>query len=147
MTAREIPACDQGPSLCSRLAGHHVGFRLHQLSVQIPFHGIPVLSPSVFFLPLTQEGTKSPDVDGEGTPSTAGRAEKVPHSVRVMLSGGPDWVTVPVLWEVTSLETEPKVKILCGNAYEHFEFSGSYSVHGEEQLPVYRWCRRTYVAE
>ncbi|MFJ9713479.1 DUF5988 family protein [Streptomyces sp. NPDC101234] len=72
---------------------------------------------------------------------------KVPNSVRVMLSGGPDWVTVPVVWEVTSLETEPKVKILCGNAYEHFEFSGSYSVHGDEQLPVYRWCRRTYVAE
>lgn len=43
--------------------------------------------------------------------------------------------------------TEPKVKTLCGNAYEHFEFSGSYSVHGEEQLPVYRWCRRTYVDE
>lgn len=71
----------------------------------------------------------------------------MPNSVRVMLSGGPEWVPVPVVWEVTSLESEPKVKVLCGNAYEHFEFSGLYSAHDGEQLPVYRWCRRTYVAE
>ncbi|MET8565698.1 DUF5988 family protein [Streptomyces flaveolus] len=69
------------------------------------------------------------------------------NSVRVLLSGGPDWVAVPTVWEVASLRDEPKVKILCGNAYEHFEFSGSYSLHGGERLPVYRWCRRTYVAE
>ncbi|MET8765709.1 DUF5988 family protein [Streptomyces sp. NPDC004658] len=72
---------------------------------------------------------------------------KVPDSVRVLLSGGPDWVAVPTVWEVASLRDEPKVKILCGNAYEHFEFSGSYSLHEGEQLPVYQWCRRTYVAE
>ncbi|MFJ3307397.1 DUF5988 family protein [Streptomyces sp. NPDC086549] len=71
----------------------------------------------------------------------------VPNSIPVMLSGGPNWVPVPAIWEVESLAAEPKVKILCGNAYEHFEFSGSYSAREGEQMPVYRWCRRTYVAE
>ncbi|WP_267958716.1 DUF5988 family protein [Streptomyces anulatus] len=72
---------------------------------------------------------------------------KAPNPVRVVLSGGPDWVMVPAVWEVRSVESEPKVKILCGNAYEHFEFSGMYSFHEGERLPVYRWCNRTYVAE
>ncbi|WP_442810545.1 DUF5988 family protein [Streptomyces sp. Wh19] len=67
--------------------------------------------------------------------------------IRVKISGGPDWIPIPAVWEVQSLETEPKVKILCGNAYEHFDFSGCYALHEGEQLPVYRWCRRTYVAE
>ncbi|WP_046422188.1 DUF5988 family protein [Streptomyces malaysiense] len=71
----------------------------------------------------------------------------MPNTTRVMLSGGPDWIDIPAVWEVRSLEIEPKIKILCGNAYEHFEFSGSYSMHNGHRLPVYRWCRRTYVAE
>ncbi|WP_374103084.1 DUF5988 family protein [Streptomyces sp. B93] len=71
----------------------------------------------------------------------------MPRTVRVMLSGGPDWAEVPAVWDVSSVESEPKVKILCGNAYEHFEFSGSYTHHQGERMPVYRWCRRTYVAE
>ncbi|MGW4889898.1 DUF5988 family protein [Streptomyces murinus] len=71
----------------------------------------------------------------------------MPNTTRVLLSGGPDWISIPTLWKVRSLEMDPKVKILCGNAYEHFEFSGSYSLHDGERLPVYRWCRRTYVAE
>ncbi|GHD75183.1 DUF5988 family protein (plasmid) [Streptomyces goshikiensis] len=64
--------------------------------------------------------------------------------ISVMLAGGPDWA--PVVWSVKSVEGEPKVKILCGNAYEHFEFSGFHLVEGE-QRPVYRWSCRTYVAE
>ncbi|MEV0183506.1 DUF5988 family protein [Streptomyces sp. NPDC050625] len=71
----------------------------------------------------------------------------VSNSIRVILSEGPEWVPLPAVWEVESLEAEPKVKILCGNAYEHFEFSGSYSAREGEHMPVYRWCRRTYVAE
>ncbi|MFJ2590590.1 DUF5988 family protein [Streptomyces sp. NBC_00378] len=67
--------------------------------------------------------------------------------IRVKLSGGPEWIPIPVVWYVQSLETQTKVKILCGNAYEHFDFSGSYSLYEGEQLPVYRWCGRTYVAE
>ncbi|MGW0768942.1 DUF5988 family protein [Streptomyces sp. NPDC002676] len=100
------------------------------------------LLPPLHHLPLTLERTNSPH-SGDDRASEP----KVPNSVRVMLSGGPEWVPVPVVWEVTSLESEPKVKVLCGNAYEHFEFSGLYSAHDGEQLPVYRWCRRTYVAE
>ncbi|MFF2849107.1 DUF5988 family protein [Streptomyces sp. NPDC058001] len=69
----------------------------------------------------------------------------MPKMIRVMLTEGPDWA--PVEWEVESVEGESKVKILCGNAYEHFEFSGSCTAYEGEQLPVYRWCLRTYVAE
>lgn len=69
------------------------------------------------------------------------------NSLFVLLRGGPDWIAIPEVWEVSSLESEPKVKILCGNAYEHFVFSGLYSVHEGEELPVYRWSCRTYVAE
>ncbi|MFE9360742.1 DUF5988 family protein [Streptomyces olivaceoviridis] len=101
------------------------------------------LLPSPFHRPLATGTTDSPHADeGASTPEP-----KAPNSVRVLLSGGPDWVVVPTIWEVASLRDEPKVKILCGNAYEHFEFSGSYSLHSGERLPVYRWCRRTYVAE
>ncbi|MFJ3234004.1 DUF5988 family protein [Streptomyces sp. NPDC086787] len=71
----------------------------------------------------------------------------MPNVIQIKLSGGPDWIPVPVMWEVESIESEPKVKILCGNAYEHFEFSGAYSAHNGREIPVYRWSRRTYVAE
>ncbi|MFF7977424.1 DUF5988 family protein [Streptomyces sp. NPDC007905] len=67
------------------------------------------------------------------------------EKIQVMLTGGPDWA--PFFWEVGSVEAEPKVKILCGNAYEHFEFSGFCVGPEAEQRPVYRWCHRTYVAE
>ncbi|MFD6184772.1 DUF5988 family protein [Streptomyces goshikiensis] len=66
------------------------------------------------------------------------------EKISVMLTGGPDWA--PTVWSVNSVEDEPKVKILCGNAYEHFEFSGFYPDEGE-QRPVYHWRCRTYVAE
>ncbi|MFD6231315.1 DUF5988 family protein [Streptomyces sp. NPDC060232] len=69
----------------------------------------------------------------------------MPEMISVMLTGGPDWA--PEVWEVQSVEDEPKVKILCGNAYEHFEFSGFCAGREDEQRPVYRWCCRTYVAE
>ncbi|MFD4728903.1 DUF5988 family protein, partial [Streptomyces seoulensis] len=69
------------------------------------------------------------------------------NSVSVLLRGGPGWIEIPDIWQVRSLESEPKVKILCGNAYEHFEFSGLYSTHLGVEYPVYRWSRRTYVAE
>lgn len=69
----------------------------------------------------------------------------MPEMISVMLTGGPDWA--PEVWEVQSVEDEPKVKILCGNAYEHFEFSGFRAGPEGEQRPVYRWCYRTYVAE
>ncbi|MES4891003.1 DUF5988 family protein [Streptomyces sp. NPDC096012] len=122
--------------------------------------------PSFFPLLLASERPASPHTGDDRTPRTAGPEERkrksegrparrsqgtlkqeVPNSCRVILSGGPDWAEIPAVWEVASLESEPKVKLLCGNAYEHFEFSGLFSVHEGQQLPVYRWCRRTYVAE
>ncbi|MES4888635.1 DUF5988 family protein [Streptomyces sp. NPDC096012] len=101
------------------------------------------LLPSPFHRPFATGTTDSPYADeGKSAPES-----KAPGSVRVLLSGGPGWVAVPTVWEVASPRDEPQVKILCGNAYEHFEFSGLYSLHSGERLPVYRWCRRTCVAE
>ncbi|WP_411575143.1 DUF5988 family protein [Streptomyces fradiae] len=96
----------------------------------------------------TQEAEKSAHGGAQGRDRTSLFSDpKAPDSVRVILSGGPDWVAVPAVWEVSSVESEPKVKVLCGNAYEHFEFSGMYSFREGERMPVYRWCSRTYVAE
>jgi Family of unknown function (DUF5988) len=65
--------------------------------------------------------------------------------VRVKLTGGPEGT--PSNWEVGSLENEGKIKILCGNRYEHFEYAHfSVDIDGE-MVPVYQWCYRTYVAE
>ncbi|MFI9246567.1 DUF5988 family protein [Streptomyces sp. NPDC053086] len=110
------------------------------------------LFPSPFYRPLTAERKQSPQTEerpaGKVIPCSREVPEpKAPNPVRVLLSGGPVWGELPSVWEVSSLRDEPKVKILCGNAYEHFEFSGSYSLHVGERLPVYKWCRRTYVAE
>ena len=40
-----------------------------------------------------------------------------------------------------------KVKILCGNRYEHFEASTDTTLVDERELRVFVWTRRTYVAE
>lgn len=40
-----------------------------------------------------------------------------------------------------------KVKILCGNRYEHFEASADTKLVGDRELRVFVWTRRTYVAE
>ncbi|MEU8509235.1 DUF5988 family protein [Streptomyces brevispora] len=66
-------------------------------------------------------------------------------SIRVMLSGGPDGS--PPTWEVESLESETRVRVLRGNGYEHFEFSNNYVECDGELLPVYAWSYRTYIAE
>ncbi|MFB7780279.1 DUF5988 family protein [Streptomyces bauhiniae] len=86
-------------------------------------------------------------MDGSADRKPEPEASKASNSLSVLLRGGPDWIAIPDVWEVSSLESEPKVKILCGNAYEHFVFSGLYSVHEGEEFPVYRWSCRTYVAE
>ncbi|MFE2499724.1 DUF5988 family protein [Streptomyces scopuliridis] len=65
--------------------------------------------------------------------------------IRVMLSGGPDGS--PSTWEVESLESETRVRVLRGNGYEHFEFVNNYAECDGELLPVYRWRYRTYIAE
>ncbi|MFE0346468.1 DUF5988 family protein [Streptomyces griseoluteus] len=98
--------------------------------------------PPVFPTPLTRE-----QVNSAGHGDDRKTEPEAPNSISVLLRGGPDWIAIPRVWQVRSLECEPKVKILCGNAYEHFEFSGLYSIHEGEEFPVYRWSCRTYVAE
>ncbi|MFF9393870.1 DUF5988 family protein [Streptomyces griseoluteus] len=98
--------------------------------------------PPIFPTPLTRE-----QVNPAGNRDDRKKESEAPNSISVLLRGGPDWITIPRVWQVRSLECEPKVKILCGNAYEHFEFSGLYSIHEGEEFPVYRWSCRTYVAE
>lgn len=69
----------------------------------------------------------------------------MPKPIRVMLSEGPEGS--PSTWAVESLESEPRVRVLRGNGYEHFEFSDSHAEFDGELLPVYRWTYRTYIAE
>lgn len=67
------------------------------------------------------------------------------NPIRIMLSGGPDGS--PSTWEVESLESETRVRVLRGNGYEHFEFMNEYAEFDGDLLPVYRWSYRTYIAE
>ncbi|MEU8918924.1 DUF5988 family protein [Streptomyces sp. Je 1-4] len=39
------------------------------------------------------------------------------------------------------------IRLLRGNGYERFEFYGEYADLGGQQVPVYRWCYRTRIAE
>ena len=39
------------------------------------------------------------------------------------------------------------IRLLRGNGYERFEFYGEYADLGGQQVPVYRWCYRTLIAE
>ncbi|GGV20907.1 DUF5988 family protein [Streptomyces spectabilis] len=40
-----------------------------------------------------------------------------------------------------------KVKVLCGNRYEHFEASTDTTRVDDRELRVFVWTQRTYVAE
>ncbi|MCI3934421.1 MULTISPECIES: DUF5988 family protein [unclassified Streptomyces] len=40
-----------------------------------------------------------------------------------------------------------KVKVLCGNRYEHFEASSETTRVDDRELRVFVWTQRTYVAE
>ncbi len=40
-----------------------------------------------------------------------------------------------------------KVKVLCGNRYEHFEASTDTTLVDDRELRVFVWTRCTYVAE
>jgi hypothetical protein len=65
--------------------------------------------------------------------------------VRVKLTGGPEGI--PSTWEVGPAESGGRIRILCGNRYEHFEYA-HYSVESDgRMIPVYQWSYRTYVAE
>ncbi len=40
-----------------------------------------------------------------------------------------------------------KVKVFVGSGYEHYEHSGEFLLIDGENLPVFRWCGRTKIAE
>ncbi|MET8679694.1 DUF5988 family protein [Streptomyces sp. NPDC004647] len=65
--------------------------------------------------------------------------------VLALLRGGPS--DIPEIWEIPSGGTDEQVKIPRGNGYEHFEFAREYARIGDELMPVYRWCYRTFIAE
>ncbi|MFF4364448.1 DUF5988 family protein [Streptomyces sp. NPDC001604] len=40
-----------------------------------------------------------------------------------------------------------RVKVLCGNCYEHFEASSETTLIDDRELKVFVWARRTFLAE
>ncbi|MGW7001524.1 DUF5988 family protein [Streptomyces sp. NPDC054933] len=63
----------------------------------------------------------------------------------VVLAGGPDGT--PRVWAAPAEEDQDRITVPQGNGYEHFEFGGEYSELAGEQVPVYQWCYRTFIAE
>ncbi|MEU9794696.1 DUF5988 family protein [Streptomyces sparsogenes] len=63
----------------------------------------------------------------------------------VVLLGGP----MPLADQCTRYvdDTESTLKLLVGNAYEHFQPTGEFTEHQGQHLRVFQWIRRTYVAE
>jgi hypothetical protein len=67
------------------------------------------------------------------------------HPLIALLKGGPE--NLPRVWETPPGGTDERVKIPCGNGYEHFEFTQEYADVGCRSMPVYRWVYRTAIAE
>ncbi|RKN12024.1 DUF5988 family protein [Streptomyces radicis] len=63
----------------------------------------------------------------------------------VFLIGGP--LDLPRLWTAPQVRDQENLKIQHGNGYEHFSFAEEYRVFQGSALPVYRWRRRTFIAE
>jgi len=67
-------------------------------------------------------------------------------NLRVLLVGGPE--SLPGSMRVQEVaDLTDKVKLAFGAGYEHFSHSGEVSLVDGEQLPVFRWCGETRVAE
>ncbi len=63
----------------------------------------------------------------------------------VVLVGGPPGT--PRVWTAPPPEDPGQIKVPRGNGYEHFEPTEEHAEVAGEQVPVYRWCRRTFIAE
>jgi hypothetical protein len=67
-------------------------------------------------------------------------------NLKVLLVGGPQYFPGSArVQEVANLTDQVKIALLAG--YEHFSHSGEVLVIDGEQLPVFRWCGKTAVAE
>ncbi|GFE39769.1 hypothetical protein Stube_44420 [Streptomyces tubercidicus] len=62
----------------------------------------------------------------------------------VILVDGPEGNALP---EHMRDDAGDPIRLLRGNGYERFEFYGEYADLGGQQVPVYRWCYRTRIAE
>jgi hypothetical protein len=66
--------------------------------------------------------------------------------IKVLLVGGPAALREADRIRVVDTLVD-KIKLLFGNSYEHFAYSGeSHELNGS-RLPVFRWCSRTKIAE
>ncbi|QOV33125.1 hypothetical protein IM697_22945 [Streptomyces ferrugineus] len=64
----------------------------------------------------------------------------------VVLRGGPTWL--PEEQRTRSVaDVQDKLKLLIGNAYEHFEPTAETAERDGVRLRVFEWTYRTYVAE
>ncbi|WP_165985272.1 DUF5988 family protein [Streptomyces sp. YIM 98790] len=69
-----------------------------------------------------------------------------PGPPNVLLRGGPDRLHgVPRVHRAD--DSGATLKLACGNAYEHFEPTSETVEHEGHLLRVFRWSRRTYMAE
>ncbi|MCX4862345.1 DUF5988 family protein [Streptomyces canus] len=66
----------------------------------------------------------------------------------VFLRGGPRTVLADEerMRYLPDLDVD-KVKVLCGNCYEHFEASSETTLIGDRELRVFVWASRTFLAE
>ena len=66
--------------------------------------------------------------------------------IRVLLVGGPAALREADRIRVVDTLVD-KIKLLLGNGYEHFAYSGESRDLNGSRLAVFRWCHRTKVAE
>jgi hypothetical protein len=64
----------------------------------------------------------------------------------VILRGGPDFLPEEERTRYVG-DVDNKLKLLFGNAYEHFQPTGDTVDREGVQLRVFEWSLRTYVAE
>lgn len=63
-----------------------------------------------------------------------------------ILRGGPTQLTDQSCARYVH-DTDSTLKLLVGNAYEHFRPTARFEEHQGQHLRVFEWIRRTYVAE
>ncbi len=66
--------------------------------------------------------------------------------IRVLLEGGPSGLSECDRVRVVDTLLD-RIKLMLGNGYEHFAYSGESRDLDGARLPVFRWCYRTKIAE
>lgn len=67
-------------------------------------------------------------------------------NMKALLAGGPpDLPEADRIHAINNLDE--KVKISFGAGYEHFSHGGEFFWIGNDQVPVFRWCGSTKIAE